>query len=458
MIIVSNLPNKRLALFIVALGSFMMPYMGSAINIALPSIGIEFSVDVVLLNWVVTSYFLASVMFLIPFGKIADMYGRKKIFTYGFIIFMVASILSAISTSVIFLIIFRFLMGIGGAMFLSTGVAIIASVSPVVERGKALGVNAAIVFLGQSVGPPLGGVLTEHFGWRSIFYANVPICILVLFLIFWKLEGESREAKIEKFNYASSIIYSISFLLIMYGFSIIPDKNSYLFTLAGVISFLYFIWRETKIKKPLIDINLFRKNRVFAFSNLALLINHSAIFAVVFILSLYLQYIKMLSPQSAGLVLITKTIVQFIFSPIAGSLSDRIDSKKITTLGMGLIAVALFLFAFLNSQTSLVFIFFVLTLLGFGIGIFSAPNTNAIMGSVGKEHFGVSSATIATMRQTGNLLSMVIVMLIFALSIGKVEITPQYHGIFLKATRSSFIVYGLLCSCGVFFSITRGQS
>lgn len=457
MVIVNSKSNKLVALIVVLLGYFLIPFMITSINIALPVIGKEFSIDAVLLNWVVTSYILASSMFLIPFGKLADIYGRKKIYTYGFIVFIIGSLLSALSTSATLLISFRFLQGIGGAMIISTGLAIITSVTPLQERGKALGISVAIVYFGQSVGPFIGGVLTQQYGWRSIFYIVIPLCLIVLFLIFWKLKGEWVESKVAKFNYTSSIIYSLSFLAIMYGFSLIPERYSIWIILAGVISFLYFIWRETKVDNPLLDINLFRNNRVFAFSNLATLINYSATYAVIFLMSLYLQYIQMLTPQNAGLVLMSKTVVQGIFSPITGSLSDRIDPQKLSSLGMSFIAVALFLFAFLNSQTSLTFIIFVLIVLGIGLGLFVPPNTNAIMSSVDTKYHGISSATLATMRQTGMLVSMAVVMLIFALLIGKVEITAQHYDSFIIATKIAFVVFGILSVSGIFFSLAKGS-
>lgn len=456
-IVNSSISNKKLALFVVALGSFMMPFMGSSINVALPSIGKEFSIDAILLNWVTTAYFLASVMFLIPFGKIADIYGRKRIFAYGIVIFTIASLLTALSTSIFLLICFRFLQGIGGAMFFSTGVAIIASVSAPAERGKALGINVAIVFLGRTMGPFLGGMLTQNFGWRSIFYAIIPICLLLLALVFGKLEGEWAEASVKKFNYASSVIYSVSVLVFMYGFTVVPARSSIWLIAAGALCFIYYIWHETKVENPLVDINLFRKNTFFALSNLALLINFSATFAVVFLLSLYLQYIQMLTPQNAGLILISQSIAQGVISPIAGILSDRFAPRNIASIGMGITAVSLFLFAFLNSQTSLLYIIVVLAILGLGIGLFASPNTNAIMGAVDKEYYGVSSATLATMRQTGNLLSMALVMVIFALAIGRVEITPPYYAAFLEATTTAFIIFGIICCGGVAVSLARGK-
>ncbi len=455
--IISNNSSSKIILFIVAVSHFFMPYMITTINIALPAIGSEFSIDAVILNWVASAYLLASAMFLIPFGKLADIYGRKKIFTIGFIVFTVATILAATSTSAFMLILFRFIQGTGGAMISSTAIAIIASVTPLAERGKALGIIVAVVYIGQTAGPLIGGVLTQHFGWRSIFYTLVPLCTVLIVLIFRKIKEEWVEENAEKFNYTSSVIYCVTFLLIMYGLSLVPETTSIVFIILGVLGFLYYLWRENRVKNPLIEVSLFRKNRVFAFSNLAALISYSATYAVIFLLSLYLQYILGLSPQMAGLILMSKAIVQSIFSPAAGSLSDRIDPKMLASAGMALSAIALFMMAFMNTETSLLYVIIALVILGLGIGLFVSPNTNAIMSSVEQKYYGVSSATLATTRSLGQLFSMAIVMLLFALLIGKVEITPLYYDAFLVASRVSFIVFGLLCFLSIFFSQARGS-
>ncbi|HHX77195.1 MAG TPA: MFS transporter [Firmicutes bacterium] len=426
--------------------------MNSSISVAIPSISNEFAADTVTLNWVATSYVLASVMFLIPFGKLADIYGRMRLFTYGFIIYLLTAILAPFSTSASLLIASRFIQGIGGAMIFSTGVAIITSVTPAAERGRALGINSAIVYFGAASGPFFGGVLTQHFGWRSIFYANIPFCLLILFLAFWKLKERSKLGE-EKINFGSSVIFSLCFLVIMYGFSLIPTVNGILLITAGIIGFTYFFWREGRVKNPVVDIGLFRNNKAFAFSNMAVLISFMATYAVAFLLSLYLQYIKGLSPQTAGTVLMTQTIVQSVISPVAGVLADKFDAKRLASLGMGFKALALSLFAFLGSKTPVGYVFAALIILGLGIGLFSTPNTYVIMSSVDKQYYGVSSATIATMRQSGNLLSMAVIMFIFALTIGRVEITPQHYDAFMLGLKSAFVVYGTLCCLGVFASL-----
>jgi len=431
--------------------------MGSSIAIGLPSIGDELAMDAILLGWVATAYLLAAAMFLVPIGRIADIYGRKRIFTYGMITYTAASLLSAISTSAAMLISFRVLQGIGGAMIFSTGVAILTSVFPPEERGRVLGINVAAVYAGLSLGPFVGGLLTQYLGWRSIFWANVPLGLLIIALIFWKLKGEWAEAKGEKFDIVGSIIYSLMLIAIMYGFTMLPELPGAGLILAGGLGIVAFVKWETKVKSPVLDVRLFRNNTVFALSNLAAFINYSATFAVSFLLSLYLQYIKGLTPQIAGLVLVAAPVVQAIFSPFAGRLSDKIEPRVVASLGMGLTVIGLIFFIFLGNTTSLWFIIAGLIILGFGFALFSSPNTNAIMSSVEKRFYGVASATLATMRQIGMMFSMGMVMLIFAIYLGRVQITPEYYAPFLSSLNTAFIIFTALCFGGIFASLARGK-
>ncbi|HDI78705.1 MAG TPA: MFS transporter [Desulfobacteraceae bacterium] len=452
-----DIENKRVALSVATLASFLTPFMGSSVNIALPLIGKEFSMDAVLLSWVATSYLLAAAMFLVPFGKIADIHGRKKIFLYGILIYTISCLLSAISISAIMLICFRILHGIGSAMVFSTGVAILTSVFPVGERGKVLGINAAAIYLGLSLGPFLGGVLTQHFGWRSIFLANIPIGLIIITFTFWKLKGEWAEARGEKFDLIGSTIYSISLPSIMYGFSLLPSMLGLWLVIGGILVLLLFFGWEVRTENPVLDINLFRNNTVFAFSNLAALINYSATFAVGFLLCLYLQYIKALSPQKTGLILTSQPVVMAIFSPFAGRLSDRVEPRIIASAGMALTVGSLLLFTFLNDKVSLELVVAGLILLGSGLALFSSPNTNAVMSSVERKFYGVASATLGTMRLTGQMLSMGITMLIFAIYMGKVQIEPQYYSLFLISIKTVFIVFAVLCFVGIFASLARGK-
>jgi EmrB/QacA subfamily drug resistance transporter len=454
---VDNAGTKRFVLLVTTLAAFLSPFGISSVNIALPSIEKEFLMDAILLSWVTTAYLLTSAMFLVPFGKIADIYGRKRIFTYGILIFTLASVGSAISSSATMLICFRILQGIGAAATYCVGAAILTSVFPSRELGKVLGINLAAVYIGYSAGPFLGGFLTHHLSWRSIFLVNVFLGLVIIFLIFWKLKGEGHEANEEKFDLTGAIIYSTTLLLIMYGFSQLSTMRGVWLILPGALGILVFVKWETKAESPVLDINLFRNNRVFAFSNLAALINYSATFAVTFLLSLYLQYIKKLTPENAGLVLVSQPIVQAFFSPYAGKLSDRTEPRIVASIGMALTAVGLFLFIFLNEKTTLVFIVGSLILLGFGFALFSSPNTNAVMSSVENRLYGVASGTIGTMRALGMVLSMGITILIFSIYIGKVQITSEYYPLFLRCVRMAFTFLTVLCFGGILASLARGK-
>jgi len=449
--------TKRAALLVATLGAFLTPFGGSSINIALPSIGKEFAMDAISLSWVVTAYLLATAIFLVPFGRVADLYGRKRIFTYGILIFTTASFLLAICRSPIMLICLRILQGFGSAMIFTNGVAILTSVFPILERGKVLGINVGAVYLGLSLGPILGGFLTENLGWRSIFLINVILGVIIIAFIFWKLKGEWAEAKGEKFDLNGSIIYSLTLIVIMYGFSLLPSASGAWLILLGALGVLAFVKWEMKVESPVLDIHLFRRNRVLAYSNLAAFIHYSATFAVGFLLSLYLQFIKGLGPQSAGFILIFQPIVQAIFSPFSGRLSDRIEPRIVASMGMMLTGLGLSLFIFLSEKTTLTFIVISLILLGFGFALFSSPNTNAVMSSAEKRFYGVVSGILGTMRITGQMFSMGMTMLIFVVFVGRVQITPGYYPFFLKSVKVAFAFFTALCFGGVFASLARGK-
>lgn len=448
---------EKSALIAVTLSSFLTPFAVSSVNVALPTIGREFAMDAISLNWVATAYLLSSAIFLVPFGRLADIQGRKKLFIYGTFIFTITSLLLAISNSGAMLIFLRAIQGIGGAMIFGTGVAILTSVFPVGERGKVLGINVAAVYIGLSTGPFLGGFLTQQLGWRSIFYLNIPLGCLIIAFCALKLKGEWSEAKGEKFDLAGSLIYCFMLLSIMYGFSLLPAISGAWLILIGALGMLVFIQWELKVKNPVLNLNLFKENTVFAFSNLAALINYSATFAVGFLLSLYLQYIKGLNPQEAGVVLVSQPAVQAIFSPLAGRLSDKIEPRIVASSGMALTAAGLFLFTFLSEETALEFIIASLILLGFGFALFSSPNTNAVMSAVDKRFYGIASATLGTMRLTGQMLSMGIAMLIFAIYIGRVEINPTIYPHLLRSTQIAFGIFAALCFAGIFASLARGK-
>ncbi|MDD1685846.1 MFS transporter [Methanoregula sp.] len=447
--------TRDIALFIALLAGFLTPFDLSAVNIALPSIGGEYAMDAIEMSWIATAYLLASGVFLLPFGRLADIYGRKKIFTTGLFIFSLASILMIFSVSSLMIILVRVLQGFGGAMIFGTAVAILSSVTPPCERGKVLGIYTTAVYLGLSTGPFFGGILTEYFGWRSIFLVNIPVGLFAVALILLFLKDEWADSRGEPFDTQGAIQYGLALVCVMYGFSLLPDITGIILLIAGSAILAWFILRELRIRYPLLDVSLFTANRVFAFSNLAALINYCATFAVTFFLSLYLQYIKDFSPQQAGMLLVVQPVAQALFSPVAGRLSDRIDPGKIASAGMGLTALGLVCLLLVDTATTIPELILILIILGIGLGLFSSPNTNAIMGSVDKKRYGVASGTLGTMRIVGQMLSMGIAMMVLAIFIGDAQITPLLYPEFLDSMRICFGISAVLCIAGIFFSLVR---
>ncbi len=450
--------KKNFILSLMMVSSFIAPFLGASVNIALPSMSEDLGMNAITMSWVAMSFLLASAVFLVPLGKLADMVGRVKIFILGNVVVASASLLCAISKDSTMLIIFRVLQGIGSAMMFGTNMAIITSVFPPNQRGKAIGINVTAVYLGLSVAPVLGGILTQTFGWQSIFYITIPFGIFVAMAARLVIKTDWADAKNEKFDYKGSVIYVLSMSGFMYGFSKLSDPLAFGLVILGVIGLLTF-WRiEIKTPFPVFNMQLFFGNRLFALSNLAALINYATTFAVTFVLSLYLQYIKGLSPRDAGFILIAQPIMMALVASFSGKLSDKYSPGILSSIGMGIIAVGLVLLLPLNHNTSNLYLILSLLLLGIGFGLFSSPNTNAVMSSVEKRQLGTASATVATMRMTGQMVSMGIATLVLHIFIGKARISAENEQSFLHSVSITFAIFIVLSLVGIWASLSRGKS
>ena len=448
--------DKRSILIVAALGSFLTPFGGSSVVVALPDIQNMFSIQAILLSWVQTAYLLSAAVCLVPFGRLADMNGHKKSLLVGISLFTLAAALGGLSVSTAMLIGSRALQGVGSALIFVSGLSIVTAVFPPGERGKAIGITVGGVYVGLSLGPVLGGLLTQHLGWRSVFLINVPLGLAALGLIHLRIKTEWRTAAKERFDLAGSLLYGLSLLAFMYGASRLPAAAAWPMIIGGAIGLVCFVLWEKRTANPVFEVRLFWNNRAFAFSNLAALINYSATFAVSFMLSLYLQYIQGLSPQQAGLILLAQPVVMAVTAPVSGRLSDRIAPRVVASLGMALTSLGLLMLGFLNRATPIPLIVGNLLVLGLGFGLFSSPNTNAIMSSVEKRFLGIASGSVSTMRLLGQMFSMGIATLLFALLIGPVQITPPLYPQFLVSVRTAFFIFAGMCFLGVFASLSRG--
>jgi EmrB/QacA subfamily drug resistance transporter len=448
---------KRSVLLVATFAAFLTPFLGSAINLALPAIGKDLQASAIGLGWVASSFILSSAIFLLPFGRLADIIGRKKIFSTGIMLFTISTFLIVFSRNMTHLILFRIFQGISGAMIFGTSLAIITSVFPPGERGKAMGINITAVYIGLSSGPIIGGLLTQYFGWRSIFIFLVPFGLVSLILIYKKIRTEWAEAKGERFDWKGSLIYGISLASFMYGFSRLPEAAGWIFLGSGMILGVLFLLFEKGLSNPVFDIRLMLRNRVFAFSGLAALIHYSATSATGFFISLYLQYLKGLDARSAGFIMISQPIAMALLSPIAGKLSDKRNPGVIASIGMGLTSTGLIMLCFVTSDTPFYLIIPLLIIMGVGFGFFSSPNSNAIMSSVEKRHLGVASGVVGTMRMIGQMMSLGIAMMLLAIYIGRQPINPSTYPGLIASMRTGFFIFSILCVLGIFASLARNE-
>ena len=436
-----------------SLGAFIPPFMVSSVNIAMPTISNEFALNSTMLNWIPLSYTLLMAIFVLPYGRLADIMGRKKVLLFGVALFVLSSLLCAAAINPTMLIIARVLQGTGSAAISVTVVSILTSVFPAGSRGKALGLNVAMTYIGLSTGPYLGGLMVKYFGWRSIFLFVSAVGIIVIIALF-RIKQDWAESEGEKLDIVGSTIFGLALIGIIMGFSAIMEPVGLWLILAGIALIFVFVYYENKISQPILNISLLKNNRVIVFSSLAALLNYSATFALSYLMSLYLQYVKGFEPSRAGLILIAQPAVMAALSPLAGLLSDKFEIQKVASLGMAITTLGLSFFIFLNQGTSIYYIIFALIILGLGFALFSSPNTNAVMGAVDKRYYGITSGILSVSRTIGQTFSMGLASMIISIYIGN---EPMSHNIpqLLLSMKTVFMIMTVLCFVGIFASLAR---
>lgn len=451
--------RKQLSIVgIVAVTSFMGTFLISSVSIALPAIEESFEMSAVALSWILTSFLLANAMFLLPAGRFGDLTGIRRMFKIGVVIFSLVSLACGLVSDGYWLIILRFVQGMGAALTSTTGPAILVSAFDAKNRGKVLGISVSGVYLGLASGPFLGGMLTQFVGWRSIFFVSSAMGLATAVLAFLFLGNDAKSSDgSKKVDLKGTAFYMIGLVALVVGSNTIPSILGWVLLLGGSV-FLFIFWQlESRSSFPVLNTKLFTQNRLFSFSNLAALINYSATFAIVFLLSLYLQKILMLSPQEAGTVLVAQPVMMTLFSPLAGRLSDRIQPRYLTTLGMSMCSTGLLAFVFLTTETPIWLIVIELIWLGLGFALFSSPNMNTIMSSVNRTQYGTASGTAATGRVIGQIVSMTIVALFLASILGTEVIDVAHAADFMKVVKYGFTTFTLISIVGIYFSYQRGE-
>ncbi len=445
-------------ILVVIITAFITTFTGSALNLSIPSIGSEFHTSATMVGWIVTGYILAAAVLSVPFGRLADLTGRKRILVTGILIFALCSGGAAFAQSMLMILILRVIQGLGAAMIFSTNTAVLISAFSPERRGKVLGYSIASTYIGLSAGPVVGGFLNHYLGWRSIFILTFVIGTIIFIIAAKKLPVDQVQKNGQGMDVLGNILYIFMITLIMFGLSSISTLNyaKYLI-IAGAVLLVLFLFHELKTQYPIIEVRLFAHNIGYTFSNIAALMNYGATFALGYLLSIYLQVVMGFESQISGLILISQPLMMAVLSPYAGRLSDRISPFKLASFGMGLSALGLFSFIFISKSYPFPLIIINLIVVGIGFAFFSSPNTNAVMACVEKKDYGVASSILATMRSIGHSLSMAVVTFIVARQMGNVTLAEAEPKLIVETMHISFIIFTCVCGVGIFISLKRKQ-
>jgi len=453
----SKVHSKRI-LVLTTLSSFLTAFISSAINIALPAISNDFALSSIMLTWIPTSYLLATVVLLIPIGRLADLISRELFFKIGVTVFTLGTFFCSVSNSDITLLLSRIIQGLGAAFIFCTAIPILISAYDKNQRGRVIGINTASVYIGLATGPVLSGLVVDNLGWRYVFVFNYIIGLLIIFLTIKTLSHTSQKNfKITEFDFVGTLIYITMFVILFIGFSFIPKVTGFILITISIITFLIFLIVEKKVKLPIFDFSIFQNNRVFLFSNIAAFINYSSTFAIGFLMSLYLQNIKHISAKDTGLLLIAQPVFMAIFSPLAGKLSDKNEPQIIASIGMTIITICLGFLIFIDLFFSKILIVFLMSILGFGYALFSSPNSNAVMSSVKNSMFSIAASTLSSMRMIGQSFSMGIVTMVFSIILGTVKFATVDSLMLLSSIKLVLLIFVIMCFGGVFSSLARGS-
>lgn len=453
-----SIRERRMILFATSMGSFLNPMIATMVILALPAIGLEFGVSARDLGWMSTAFILATAILLVPASRLVDRIGYKKSYIIGGLIVSVSCFFSIFAPDYATLILLRIVAGVGSAFVMITGLAILTRVYPANKRGMVIGVNTAMVYVGASLGPIIGGFLTEYAGWRSLFLLMIPLLLISALLMVVFLRQEFKNPW-KSFDIKGTILYAAAIFCTMYGLSTITDPGSPFLALAGAGLIVIFMVYERKVAEPVLHVDLFFKNKRFARSSYTALLNYGCTYGSVYMVSLYLQSVGALSAVEAGFIIFFQPLLQAVMTPIAGKLSDRFDPRYLVTFGMALSAIGVILLAGLGLTSAVSYIAVTQVFIGLGSALFSAPNTNAIMSAVPQKEYSSASSIVAVMRQLGMILSMAVCMAAISIFVGGLDMLgPDMYPEFVQALQISMIVCSGLAVIGILFSWFRGNA
>lgn len=429
----------------------------SVVNTILPVVNQDFNSQVATVEWVVVIYLLLISSLLTSFGRLGDIHGHKKVYITGFVVFISSSVICGLAPSIPALIGARGLQAIGAAILSANSPAILTKNFPGNQRGQALGMQATMTYLGLTVGPSLGGLLTDHFGWRSVFFINIPVGLVALWLSVRHIPKDRDFRKLESFDWRGAVLFmgGLGSLLLAlnqghnFGWR---SPMVILLILGAIILLALLIRQETQTSNPMLDLRLFMQ-RTFSSAVTSAVINYICVYSIIFLMPFYLIDGRGMSPSQAGLLLTAQPIVMAIVAPISGTISDRIGTRLPSALGMAILSLGLFGLSRIQSTTPSNLIVLGLLTTGLGIGIFISPNNSALMGSAPRHRQGIAAGILATARNVGMVLGVGFAGAVFTTMLGH-STNNQTLALF-QAIRIAFLAAGVVAILGIFTSAIR---
>lgn len=448
--------HRYWALTTVGLGTFMSALDGSIVNTVLPLLREELNTTVAGIEWVTTVYLLVVSGLLLGFGRAGDLYGQKRVYLSGFILFAIGSALCGLANSVHSLITLRGVQAVGAAMLFSSSPAILTKAFPASERGRALGAQATMTYLGLTVGPALGGWLAHVLGWRWIFYINIPVGLVAILMAWRTITDDRPKAKPEPFDISGAIIFLAGFVALLIALNqghAWGWHSALTLTVFGVATALIFafIQIERRSRSPMLDLSLFR-NPIFSSTTLSAFLNYICVYSVVFVIPFLLVQGRGLDTRQAGLILTAQPLVMAITAPISGELSDRIGTRGLAMLGMALLSIGLIYLGVAAANDSLRTMVAALAVFGLGIGIFVSPNNSALMGAAPRERQGIAAGVLATARNVGMVCGVGISGAIFT-----TYLEAGGTNALTRGTQMSLYVGAAIAFVGIFTSAVRDR-
>ncbi len=439
------------------LTSFFAVFLAAGIVIGVPEIASEFGMNNVVQNWIITIALLVVAVFTLPAGQLSGKFGVKRSLVMGVLIFMIGSIGACLAFSSESFLFFRVVQGIGGAFSNVAAMAMVVQAINPKNRGKALGLTVTGVYLAGSLSPVICGFLVYNFGWRSMFYFTLPFFIVCIALMLLKIPGDWKTYENDKIDSIGYLIYGIGILLFIYGFTSLMTAMGKICVAIGFILLIVFAYYETRISTPAFNMRLF-KNMKFTSSNVAALCSYLAVASLTTILNYHFQYVRGWNAQMAGLILIVTPIIMAFMAPSSGKLSDRIHPQKLAAIGMAIATVALVILIFLDANTPIWLIVIAMVLQGLGMGLFTTPNTNAIMSSVPPKETPNASAAQSAMRTIGQTMSLGLLTLVFAWIMGCLKLSSKYGDMVVQASQIVCIICTIICIVAIFASLVGIRS